>query len=124
MQSRITSEKMIKILKKVQDKPQIQTTWWILRLGLASLFAPLLGVVNGFFHRVFDLGTGGGSMGLPTGFFMVVIALVFSISAIMIGTLMYKRGERSWVLWIGLVPALLVALFWTFMVVGEILFPH
>ncbi len=112
------------MIKGILRKPQIQTAWWVLRLGLASLFAPLLGVVNGFLRRVFDPGTVNGNVGIPTGFLIVMIAMALSLSAIVIGVRVYKRGERSWILWTGFVPALLVALFWTFMIIGELLFPH
>ena len=34
------------------------------------------------------------------------------------------RRDRSWRMWVGLVTAGLVAMFWLMFVVGELIFPH
>ncbi len=107
------------------DKPNKAAVRRVMWFGLASLLAPLLGVANGIFRRFFDpVSVNDGGIRIPMGLSGVVLALMFSITAIAIGARAYKQGERSWVLWVGFVPAVLVALFWTFMIVGELLFPY
>ncbi len=116
---------MIKIISSFKEKPKLKETWWTMRLGLASLFAPFLGIINGFVRRVFGpMGINSKNIGIPTGFSGVVLALVLSLSGVIISIRSYQQGERSWVLRIGFISALLVALFWLFMSVGELIYPH
>jgi hypothetical protein len=58
------------------------------------------------------------------GFGLVVVALTVPVCALVAGILALRKGERSWVLWVGFVPAILACAFWAFMIVGEFLFPH
>ena len=108
-----------------KDSPKTKTAWWAMGLGLASLFVPpFLGIFAAVIRPLIDQATGSESIGIPIGFGMVVFALALSISALVLGILAYKKGERSWVLWLGFVPAILIGLFWIFMVVGEFVYPH
>jgi hypothetical protein len=112
------------IISQFKEKPKTKVAWWAMYLGLIAIFSgPLAGinaaVVNPWIARV-----SGEKLGLAAGFVFVFVILIVAISALVTGTLAYRKGERSWVMWVGLIPAILAAAFWIFMVVGEILFPH
>jgi CHASE2 domain-containing sensor protein len=93
-------------------------------LGLATLLIPpLLGIFTAVIRPLIDQ-AGGENVGIPLGFCTVILALILSISALVVSIRAFRKGERSWVLWLGFVPALLIGTFWIFMVVGEFLFPH
>ena len=92
-------------------------------LGLASVLVfPALG----FFGTVIGplLGPLGRMFGFSLGLVVAMSGVVLSVAALVTSVRAYRAGERSPALWIGLVLAVLVALFWGFMVVGELVFPH
>lgn len=90
---------MAKIISSFKVKPKLKETWWSIRLGLASLFAPFLGIINGFIRRIFGpISINNKNIGIPTGFSGVVLAIVLSISGVIVSIRSYRQGERSWVL--------------------------
>lgn len=106
-------------------KPNSGAVWWIMGLSLASLFAPLLGVLNRLFHQTLDrISLNNSAIRLPMGFVGVALSLVLSVLAVIVGVRFYRQGVRTWLLWVGFFPALLITLFWTFMIIGEVVFPH
>lgn len=112
------------IVSHFSDKPVHRLTWWAMGLGLPTLFlGPLLGfsasVVLPAIARAWG-NTTGQSFGISFGLF----AFLLTIAAIVVGSISLRRGERSWVLWLGYLPALLAGVFWVFMIVGELVFPH
>lgn len=117
---------MVKIVSAFKDKPHLHTTWWAMRLGLASLLVPpFLGIFASVIRPMLDrVSVNSEAPGIAMGFGGVVFDLVLSISALLVSIKVYKQGERSWVLWLGFVPAVLIALFWIFMIAGELVFPH
>jgi len=46
------------------------------------------------------------------------------IATIIAGVRAFKQGERSWVLWLVFIPAILNGALWIFMIIGEFIFPH
>ncbi len=62
--------------------------------------------------------------GAAIGFNLGIVLLLLSVFAIVTGIRAFKKGERSWVLWVGFVPAILSGAFWVFMIIGEFIFPH
>jgi hypothetical protein len=95
-------------------------------LGLGSLLVmPILGIFDSVIRPMIDpISVNSENTGLRIGFGVGVVALIFSISNIVAGVSAFKKGERSWVLWVGFVPAILVGAFWIFMIIGEFIFPH
>lgn len=112
------------IVSHFSDNPVHRLTWWALGLGLPTLLlGPLLGlsasVVLPAIARAWGNATGR-SFGINFGLF----AFMLTIAAIVVGSISLRRGERSWALWLGFIPALLSGAFWVFMLVGELVFPH
>jgi hypothetical protein len=109
-------------------KPAAKVAWWALWLSIISLLVvPSLGAVNTILRPLLDPASGnpGGPRGfIPMGFVSGVLSFILAVSALVAGIRAYKMGERSWVVWVGLVLAIIVSLFWTFMFVGGILFPY
>jgi uncharacterized membrane protein YdcZ (DUF606 family) len=93
-------------------------------LGLGAILGgPMLGIFAAVIRPIIDKASSenvGASIGFGAGF----VSLVISVSALVTGVRAFKKGERSWVLWVGFVPAILVCAFWVFMVIGEFIFPH
>ena len=112
------------IISKFREKPKNKTAWRAMWLGLATfLIFPALGIFAAIINPLIIRITGE-RIGMVSGFVMVILSLMLSISALIIGIRAFRQGERSWVLWVGFIPAILVGLFWIFMIVGEILIPH
>ncbi|TSC95104.1 MAG: hypothetical protein CEN87_116 [Parcubacteria group bacterium Licking1014_1] len=114
------------IISKFKEHPKTKKAWWAMGLGLGTLLAmPILGIFASVIRPMIDsISVNSENTGASIGFGVGVVALIFSISAIVAGVSAFKKGERSWVLWIGFVPAMLVGAFWVFMIIGEFIFPH
>jgi len=99
-----------KLLKK---KPQLSITWWAMALGLIALLEfPLLGLYS-FISKTM----GAVELGPSVGFAGIIITTV----AVTLGVISFKRGERSWILWLGFGPALVLSAFWLIMLIAEII---
>ena len=114
-----------KILSSFKEKPKTKNAWKVMWIGLSSLLVgPFFGYFMAFLRKTLDPISYNPSLGLPTGFLGVILGLGLAITSIVLFVKNYKLGERSYVLWIGLIPAILISSFWIFMIVGELLFPH
>jgi len=112
------------IISKFKEKPKTKIAWLAMWLGLATLLMPpFLGIFGAVILPIIEK-AGDGNIGGIIGFCFAIFALAFSISAFVIGFCAYKKGERSWVLWLGFIPAILIGTFWVFMIAGEFLFSH
>lgn len=112
------------IISTFKEKPKTKIAWWAMGLGLATLLAgPFLAfftaVIRPLLSRMFTEGASG-AFGLNLG----ILSLIVCAVAIMVGILALRKGERSWVVWLGFIPALISGVFWIFMFAGEVLFPH
>jgi hypothetical protein len=93
-------------------------------LGLSSiLIFSFLGIFAAVIRPIIDKASSE-IVGAVVGFGSMIVALILLVSALVIGILALKKGERSWVLWVGFVPAILVGVFLVFMIIGEFIFPH
>jgi hypothetical protein len=82
--------------------PRTKLGWW--SVGLGALFTVLfISVANGFVHF--------------SGLLTMILGVVAGI--LTLGALIFK-GERSWLVWLVLLPGIFAILF----ALGEILFPH
>lgn len=102
----------------------MKTTWRAMWLGLASLLVfPLLGVSAAVIVPFADR-TAGAAAGAAVGFAVAASGILLSVAAFVAAVRAYGSGERSWVMWLGFLPAMFVALSWALMIVGEFLMPH
>jgi len=114
----------VEAISKFKEKPKTKTAWWVMGLGLSSiLIFPFLGIFTAVIRPIIDK-TSSEIVGAVVGFGSMLVALSLLISALVIGVRVFKKGEHSWVLWVGFVPAILVGAFWIFMIIGEFIFPH
>jgi predicted membrane protein len=112
------------ITSTFKDKPKFSITWWAMGFGLATvLLGPFLGMMASFIvpwvTRTFGRTTGR-AFGFNTG----ISGVVLTIAAITFGIISLRKGERSWALWLGFIPAVLTGAFFLFMIVGEFVYPH
>ncbi len=112
------------IISKFKEKPKTKTAWWAMGLGLGTLLMPpFLGIFAAVIRPMIDKASGENT-GAATGFNLGIASFILSVFAIVTGVRAFKKGERSWILWIGFVPAILTGAFWIFMIIGEFVFPH
>lgn len=112
------------VISKFKEKPKTKTTWWAMGLGLGTILgSPILGIFTAVIRPMIDK-VSSENVGAAVGFCLMVVLLVLSVAAIIAGVRAFKKGERSWVLWVGFVPAVLNGALWTLMIIGEFIFPH
>ena len=113
------------VISTFREKPRTKTAWWAMGLGLGTLLlaGPTLGIFAAVIRPMIDR-VSGENVGAAAGFGLGVVALALPVFALVAGIRAFKKGERSWVLWVGFVPAILVGAFWVLMIVGEFMFPH
>ncbi|MDD4902651.1 MAG: hypothetical protein PHE24_05970 [Patescibacteria group bacterium] len=112
------------IISKFREKPKTKTAWRAMWLGLVALFIPqFLGIFAAVIRPAIDQASNE-NIGAAAGFCLLAAAFIITVLALVIGIKAFKKGERSWVLWLGFVPAILSGAFWVLMIVGELIFPH
>ena len=112
------------IISRFKDKPKTKTAWWAMGLGLATILGgPLLGIFAVVLRPILDKASSE-NIGAVIGFGSMIVALILPVSALVTGVRAFKKGERSWVLWVGFVPAILGGVFWALMIIGEFVYPH
>lgn len=113
------------VISTFREKPKTTTAWWAMGLGLGTLLlaGPTLGIFAAVIRPMIDQ-VSGEQVGAVIGFGLAAVALALPVIALVAGIRALKKGERSWVVWVGFVPAILVSAFWVFMIVGEFVFPH
>ena len=112
------------IVSQFKERPKLSITWWAMGLGLPTLFlGPLLGISAAVIVPALAKAFGEDTS-RAFGFNFGGIAFLLTIAALVVGSIALRKGERSWVLWLGFIPALLAGAFWLFMIIGELVFPH
>jgi hypothetical protein len=113
-----------KQLSKFGQKPSTKIGWWVLFLGLPLLFmGPILGIFAAAIRPLLDKSISE-QVGQVAGFVLITALVVDLVTCIVLGIIALKKGERSWAVWLGFIPAILATLFLLFMVIGEFIFPH
>jgi hypothetical protein len=116
------------IVSTFKEKPKTKTGWWTLWLGISALLViPVLAFSATLVRRLLDpVSFKEMPPGIVAGpaFNAFLVSFTLSILAVVTGIRAIKSGERSWAIWVGLLPAIVMASFWLMMVVGELLFPH
>ena len=112
------------IISRFGDKPKLKITRWAMGLGIAAfLFVPFLNFFAMVLRPLIDKSAGeevGRAIGFNIGLFPIPLAL----TALVLGMISHHRGERSWAMWVGYLPGVVLTAFWVFMIVGEFVFPH
>jgi len=112
------------VISKFKEKPKTKTAWRAMWLGLSTIFIfPILGLFAAVLRPLIDKAIGE-KTGAALGFNVGIFSLILSVFALVTCIRAFKKGERSWVLWVGFVPAIIMGAFWVFMIIGEFLFPH
>jgi len=112
------------VISEFKRKPKTKTAWWAMGLGLGTvLLGPILGVFAAFIRPAIDR-VSSESIGSAAGFGLIIFVVLLFASALATSIIALRNGERSWVLWIGVVPVILVAQTGIFMIIAEFIFPH
>jgi len=111
-------------LNEFKDSPRTKIAWWAMGLGMSTiLLMPLLGVFATFISPIIA-DVWGEKVQMITEITFVILVIAFLIFALIVNIRAFRKGERSWVLWLGFVPVILETAFFIFMIIGEFLFPH
>ena len=110
----------IKVISKFNERPKTRLAWWVLGLGMGMLLIELiLGLFTSLIRPLLiDAGSPAGSPAFGIG--LGGIANALCLGTLVTGLLTLRRGERSWVVWLGLLPALLFVL----LLIADFLFAH
>lgn len=112
------------IISQFRDKPKLKITWWAMWLGLVTLFGgQILGISAALLVPLITKNTSE-KVGSSIGFSVMILTFAVLIITLILSIKAYRHGERSWAMWLGLIPAILGCAFWIFMLAGELLFPH
>ena len=65
-----------------------------------------------------------GRIRISMGMSSMAIELTLAIAAIVVGIGALRKGERSWMMLVAFILAILVGGFWIYFVAGEVLYPH
>jgi len=98
----------------IRGKPKLRLAWVAMALGLAALLEIPLFALYSLIGR--QMQRAGVQSGPGVGIFGILITLVAFITSFII----YRKGERSWVLWVGLISAIVIGAFWLLMIIAEI----
>jgi hypothetical protein len=111
-------------ISEFNELPKTMLAWWTMGLGASLIFiGPILGIFAALIRPMID-NLISERVGATVGFVVIALLLLMIISAIITGSISLKKGKRSWVVWIGFIPALLAVAFLVFMILGEFIFPH
>lgn len=112
------------IISKFNERPKTKIAWWAMGLGLVLIFSPtFFGIFAAAINPQIAKATND-NVASTIGLSLVILLFVTLISAFTTGFLALKKGERSFAVWLGFIPAILALAFWLFMIIGEFIFPH
>lgn len=63
-------------------------------------------------------------VGQVFGFMLMIVMVCVLVTLVFCSLKAYRAGERSWQVMVAVALSALTVLFWVFMLVGELLFPH
>ena len=69
-------------------------------------------------------GASGRPIPIPVGLTSAALEFVLALTALVVGFVALRRGERSWLTLLAFVPAVAVGGFWILFGLGEVLSPH
>ena len=92
------------IVSTFKEMPKTKIAWWAFGLGLSLFLVPILTMTTDF--------------DITWGKLNVIPALIFPllIGAITTCIIAYRKGERSFIVWIGITPTI----FFTLLMIAEI----
>lgn len=105
-------------------KPKLKITWLVLVLGLLSCLGFISISINSVIQFLSTVVSPILGHGLSPVFIIAIFSIISALISIVTGIYTYRKGERSWVLWLGFIPAILTCAFWIFLIVGELILSH
>lgn len=104
-------------ISKFREFPKTKTVWQAFWLGLVSILIWPIAAFIVSMRPVMTKAIGVGA-GPAVGIGLVVIFAILTILALIVSVGAFKKGERSWILWVGFIAAVLNALFMLIMTVA------
>ena len=88
-------------------------------MGLSILLTPMVMGTYAAVGRPFFDGLVGQKAGIALGIVLTIVVFTWVGLAVKANIKAFKSGERSWMMWVGLAPAMLIGLMWLAMIVAE-----
>ena len=114
---------MSEIISKFNEKPKTKLAWWSMWLGLSTIIiGRIVGSFISYLRPIIDESVNYNIRVLfEISLGLVINIYIFFVFIICIRA--FKKGERSWVLWVGFIPAIfaLITLFFTIISIIKVL---
>jgi len=113
-----------KIISHLKEMPSSKIGKWAFGL---SIFSIASGQILGIFAAIISpwlASATGEANGAVIGFSFGAFVIIMIITTFILNILAFKKGERSWATWVGLIMASFSLAMLIFLFVGELLFPH
>lgn len=91
------------IISKPTELPKTKIAWWALILGLGPVL--IFGIIKALSPILTKLDE---SVGLIIAYGAVFFPIILTLSAIIASICAFIKGERSWVVWVGFIYAIIV----------------
>lgn len=112
------------IISTFKETPKTKIGWSAFILSLVAIFSgPILGISAALIVPSLDNAMGE-RIGQIFGFSLMIVMFGVLVAMLVCSIKAFRAGERSWAVMLSLVFSVLSVLFWLFMLVGELLFPH
>lgn len=102
-----------KICSKFEEMPKLKLTWLFLSLSSVLIFGIVFLFIQAFTPIKAISGTNPYSAVYSLASKLIVIAIIeiiIFIPSLVLGICAYKKGERSWFLWIGFLPVIMISI--------------
>lgn len=113
-----------KIISRFRESPRTKLGWWSFGLSIGAIMSgPILGTFAAAIRPLIDKAFNE-NIGARVGFVFGGIILPIIIIDFIMSIMAFKKGERSWAVWIALVFSSISVGMLATLIVGEFVFPH
>lgn len=109
------------------NKTLSKNAWIIFSLSLSAiLIIPILGILTSVARQIFDPESVNPSRTIfsEAGFMSCLLSLTFAFFALYKGINALKSKDKSLPVWLGIVLSIIAIIFWGFLIISELLYPH
>lgn len=111
------------IISMFKEKPKTKIGWWAMGLGLATLLGlPLVSFFTIVIHPLITSLSEESSYAI--GINLGIFSLIASAAGVVAGIFALRKGERSWLVWLGFILALVTLIGFLFMMLADLLIPQ
>lgn len=111
-------------VSQFKEGPKTKIGKWAFWLSLVTIMSgPILGISAAAFVPFID-DKFSDTASIVVGSSIAIVVVLIFIASLTASIIAFVKRERSWTVWLALVLSSLEALFWIFLLLGELLSPH